>query len=60
MVTATATDQLCKNFINGEWVESKSTKIFERRNPANSPLRRLGPAAAARTAGEPERRALFP
>jgi len=36
MVTATATDQLCKNFINGEWVESKSTKIFERRNPANN------------------------
>jgi len=36
MATATATDQLCKNFINGEWVESKSTKIFERRNPANT------------------------
>src|SRR5580698_2799858 len=36
MVTATATDLLCKNFINGEWVESKSTRIFERRNPANS------------------------
>lgn len=36
MSTATATDQLCKNFINGEWVESKSTKIFERRNPANN------------------------
>ena len=36
MVTAIATDQLCKNFINGEWVESKSTRIFERRNPANN------------------------
>jgi methylmalonic acid semialdehyde dehydrogenase len=36
MSTAIATDQLCKNFINGEWVESKSTKIFERRNPANN------------------------
>src|ERR1700721_3903096 len=36
MSTATATDQLCKNFINGEWVESRSTKIFERRNPANN------------------------
>jgi alpha-ketoglutaric semialdehyde dehydrogenase len=36
MATATATDQLCKNFINGEWVESKSTKIVERRNPANT------------------------
>src|ERR1700678_1172165 len=36
MPTATATDLLCKNFINGEWVESKSTRIFERRNPANN------------------------
>jgi alpha-ketoglutaric semialdehyde dehydrogenase len=36
MATATATDLLCKNFINGEWVDSKSTKIFERRNPANT------------------------
>ncbi len=36
MATATTTDQLCRNFINGEWVESKSTKIVERRNPANT------------------------
>ncbi len=36
MPTATAIDQLCKNFINGEWIESKSTRIFERRNPANN------------------------
>lgn len=36
MATAAATDLLCKNFINGEWVESKSTNIFERRNPANN------------------------
>ena len=36
MVTATATAQLCRNFINGEWVESKSPKILERRNPANT------------------------
>ena len=36
MATATTTDQLCRNYINGEWVESKSTKIVERRNPANT------------------------
>jgi acyl-CoA reductase-like NAD-dependent aldehyde dehydrogenase len=36
MVTATATGQLCRNYINGEWVESKSTKIVERLNPANT------------------------
>ncbi|MGH9685435.1 MAG: aldehyde dehydrogenase family protein [Candidatus Acidiferrales bacterium] len=36
MTTAIATDQLCRNFINGEWVESKSPKVIERRNPANT------------------------
>jgi acyl-CoA reductase-like NAD-dependent aldehyde dehydrogenase len=36
MATATTADQLCRNYINGEWVESKSTKIVERRNPANT------------------------
>ena len=36
MATAITTDQLCRNYINGEWVESKSTKIVERRNPANT------------------------
>jgi alpha-ketoglutaric semialdehyde dehydrogenase len=36
MATAAATDQLCRNYINGEWVESQSTKIIERRNPANT------------------------
>src|SRR5580700_905591 len=36
MVTATTTDQLCRNYINGEWMESKSAKIVERRNPANT------------------------
>jgi len=35
MTTATTTDVLAKNFVNGEWVESKSTRIVERRNPAN-------------------------
>ncbi|MGD0305630.1 MAG: aldehyde dehydrogenase family protein [Candidatus Acidiferrales bacterium] len=35
MATTTTTVQLCKNFIGGEWVDSKSTHIFERRNPAN-------------------------
>src|ERR1700688_4664256 len=36
MATATTTGLLCRNYINGEWVESKSTKIVERRNPANT------------------------
>ncbi|MBU0982868.1 MAG: aldehyde dehydrogenase family protein, partial [candidate division Zixibacteria bacterium] len=29
-------DKVFKNFINGEWVESKSGKTFENRNPANT------------------------
>jgi acyl-CoA reductase-like NAD-dependent aldehyde dehydrogenase len=29
------TAQICKNFINGKWVESKATRTSERRNPAN-------------------------
>src|SRR5271156_6659154 len=36
MTTATETTTLCRNYINGRWVESKSTKIVERRNPANT------------------------
>src|SRR6202789_1193069 len=36
MATAITTDQLCRNYINGKWVESRSTKIVERRNPANT------------------------
>ncbi len=36
MATVTSTLQLCKNFIGGEWVESKSAQIVERRNPANT------------------------
>jgi alpha-ketoglutaric semialdehyde dehydrogenase len=35
MATATSTAQLCRNYIGGKWVESKSTKIVERRNPAD-------------------------
>ena len=35
MATATEITTLCRNYINGEWVESKSPKIVERRNPAN-------------------------
>ncbi len=35
MVTATTTAQICRNFINGRWVESRSTRTVERRNPAN-------------------------
>src|SRR5580658_4591144 len=36
MATATSTAQLCRNYIGGRWVESKSTKIVERRNPADN------------------------
>ncbi|HJY88309.1 MAG TPA: aldehyde dehydrogenase family protein [Candidatus Acidoferrales bacterium] len=35
MATATTTAQVCRNFINGHWVESRSTRTVERRNPAN-------------------------
>jgi acyl-CoA reductase-like NAD-dependent aldehyde dehydrogenase len=35
MPTATTTAQICRNFINGRWVESRSTRTAERRNPAN-------------------------
>jgi len=34
MATAT-TGQVCKNYINGRWVESRSGRTTERRNPAN-------------------------
>ena len=35
MATATATAQICRNFINGRWVASRSGRTIERRNPAN-------------------------
>src|SRR5437879_4576496 len=35
MVTAVA-PRIFKNFINGEWVESRSGKAYENRNPANA------------------------
>ncbi len=35
MATATSTTQVCRNFINGRWVESLSSRSAERRNPAN-------------------------
>ena len=35
MATATASANICRNFINGRWVESRSGKTVERRNPAN-------------------------
>src|SRR5260370_37419365 len=33
--TAVSTSQTCRNFINGQWVESSATRTSERRNPAN-------------------------
>ena len=35
MATAVA-PRIFKNFINGEWVESRSGKAYENRNPANT------------------------
>lgn len=35
MTTATAAVPLCRNFINGRWVDSRSGRTLERRNPAN-------------------------
>jgi alpha-ketoglutaric semialdehyde dehydrogenase len=36
MTTVTEAGTICSNYINGEWVQSKSAKIIERRNPANT------------------------
>src|SRR6202011_3943874 len=36
MGTAILIGQLCRNYIDGQWVESKSPRIVERRNPANT------------------------
>ena len=36
MTTATETTTLCRNYINGRWVESRSPKVVERRNPSNT------------------------
>ena len=35
MTTVSTAVHPCRNFIGGEWVESRSSKIVERRNPAN-------------------------
>jgi acyl-CoA reductase-like NAD-dependent aldehyde dehydrogenase len=35
MATAIRTAQMCRNFINGQWVDSRSGLTMERRNPAN-------------------------
>ena len=34
MATATRATQLCRNFIDGKWVESRSGRTMERRNPS--------------------------
>lgn len=36
MATAAEAAAICRNYINGAWVESKSAKVVERRNPANT------------------------
>ena len=35
MATAAPTTQTCRNFVNGQWVDSRSSNTIERRNPAN-------------------------
>jgi alpha-ketoglutaric semialdehyde dehydrogenase len=35
MTSAAVTAPLCRNYINGRWVESRSTQTLERRNPAD-------------------------
>ena len=35
MATAAQTTNACQNFIDGQWVESRSGRVVERRNPAN-------------------------
>lgn len=35
MATATSSVQVCRNFIQGRWIESASPRTSERRNPAN-------------------------
>ena len=35
MSAETRTTEICRNFINGRWLESRSGRTFERRNPAN-------------------------
>lgn len=36
MTSTTVTAPLCRNFINGRWVESRSGQTIERRDPANT------------------------
>ncbi|MGH9776468.1 MAG: aldehyde dehydrogenase family protein [Candidatus Acidiferrales bacterium] len=36
MATATTATGTCRNFIGGRWVESRTTQVMERRNPANT------------------------
>jgi len=36
MASAVTTGQVCRNYINGRWVESRSSQTIERRNPANT------------------------
>lgn len=36
MATVKTQAEICRNFVNGKWVDSTSTRTLERRNPANS------------------------
>lgn len=53
MATATTAARVCRNFINGHWVESRSGRTVERRNPANlDELIGLAPLSTREEAGE--------
>ena len=63
MTSTAITAPLCRNYINGRWVESRATQTLERRNPADlnevvsvSPLStraEIGEAVAAAKAAFP-------
>lgn len=36
MASAVTTGHICRNYINGRWVESRAGRTIERRNPANT------------------------
>jgi alpha-ketoglutaric semialdehyde dehydrogenase len=53
MTSATIAAPLCRNYINGRWVESRSTQTLERRNPADlSEVLSVSPLSTRAEVGE--------
>jgi aldehyde dehydrogenase (NAD+) len=53
LTSATLTVPLCRNYINGRWVESRSTQTLERRNPADlNEVLSLAPLSTREEVGE--------